>query len=596
MRHSLKPIPRRWVIGTSSAVAVGMLIVNKSLLHSMATEHKLATLACFAVAILLCISPLLTLFRRLAEALFSMSSKFFLFGLFAVSLGIHVTIAVDSFDAIPRLDDGVGSLFQARIFVRGKVVLPLPSNAAFYEQFSVIGHYAARGHWCGMYPFGWPALLVPGVIINAPWLVNPVLGALLVISIVVLAREYAPERVSRTAGMLALFSPGATTLAATHLSHTSTALFLTLTLLCARRLLRTQNSIFGLLAGVCWSMAFLCRPLTTLAAGAVIALGILFEIKAFLRAWRGLIPALLAAIAGVAILLSFQHATTGDAFTSGHKAGMPRRAKYGFGWLDHARTHTPAIGTTFSALRFRATNEALLGWPVAAFLLGLIPFLRGKVRWRDAFLFFPYASLIFCYLFYWYLEVYFPARYTFAGWPMLFILVALGLHDLAEICAARNAFVRRIPYVLVFASFAFLSVVVTPDWFRRFISQFGDVEGVLPRTVAAYDITNAVVFMDSVGVSASKEDNRNDYYATGFMRNDLDLRSDVIYARNLREKNVNLFSDYPDRDYYHYRYDRGHNRAYLWRLHPHDGAFTATPIRPREQKLLLDAATFPKSP
>jgi hypothetical protein len=84
-------------------------------------------------------------------------------------------------------------------------------------------------------------------------------------------------------------------------------------------------------------------------------------------------------------------------------------------------------------------------------------------------------------------------------------------------------------------------------------------------------IRNAVVFMDSVEHLPQRDDPLNDYYATGFMRNNLTFDGDVVYARNCRADNVLLARQFPERDYYLYRYNRRKNGAHLYRL-TFDGA------------------------
>ncbi len=115
------------------------------------------------------------------------------------------------------------------------------------------------------------------------------------------------------------------------------------------------------------------------------------------------------------------------------------------------------------------------------------------------------------------------------------------------------------------------------------------MESVLPRVVRAYDIRQAVVFMDQVGEGTDQFDPRNKYYATGFLRNDLDLRRDVIYALNRREKNIDLMRAYPDRSYFLYRFDRTTSRAFLYRLWPEGESHRTEPVPPGADGWLLPA-------
>ncbi len=93
------------------------------------------------------------------------------------------------------------------------------------------------------------------------------------------------------------------------------------------------------------------------------------------------------------------------------------RARLGFGShfaLAAAEEHTER--------RLRAVNEQLLGWPVPALWLVMLPFLLGRARGKEAWLLGPLAALLIGYAFYWYFEAEIPGRYLFEALPMLLIL------------------------------------------------------------------------------------------------------------------------------------------------------------------------------
>ena len=66
----------------------------------------------------------------------------------------------------------------------------------------------------------------------------------------------------------------------------------------------------------------------------------------------------------------------------------------------------------------------------------------------------------------------------------------------------------------------------------------------------------------------------------------LDLDTDIVYARNMGEKNSRLARLYPDRNYYVYRYLRDRNKAYLYRVEFRGEEQVATPVEPRTRHLL----------
>ena len=170
---------------------------------------------------------------------------------------------------------------------------------------------------------------------------------------------------------------------------------------------------------------------------------------------------------------------------------------------------------------------------------------------------------------FWYYEVYFPARYAFAGVPFLVILCARALVLAgARVRRSRWPWLRPVAVTVVASCVLFTVGFSTPLHLRGYNGHYGDVESVLPQVVRAQGLTHAVVFVDAVGYGLGDVDPNNSYYGTGFMLNDLDLTNDVIYARNSRRYNPLIRQVYPDRSYYLYRYVRDANRACLYRMLP----------------------------
>jgi len=504
--------------------------------------------------------------------------------LFIVAGGTYALIAGILFKGIPRLDDGMASLFQARLFARGVLTLPLPADAAFYEIFGILGDRAEVGHWCAMYPLGWPLLLTPGVWLGAPWLINPVLGGLLVVTISELGRNFHNERTGRLAALIAIPSPLIAVLSGLHLSHIPTALACGLCLLSLRKLWETRRWIWGGSAGLLWGIGFLCRPLDAAILGLIFALGFLLPPRRLLHCKGGIMAGLAMAALAMGLLFGFQKATTGDAMTPGHEIGMGGRGQFGFVKLDEIRTHTPAIGFENTLSRLKVLNENLLGWPIPALLLVLLPFVLGRARSNDLLLLLPMPALLLTYACYWYYEDCVPARYISVAIPYLFVLVSHGLLTLREALTPYGRW-ARLPAFLVVSGVLFLAIS-TPEHFKRYNSRYYDVEDILPRVVQDYDITQAIVFMDAIGRDPIRSDCFNDYYGTGFMRNDLDLKGDVLYVRNLREHNIGMVQRHPGRTPWLYRYRRDFGKAVLYRMKPEGGELRLIPVEPTTPDLV----------
>jgi hypothetical protein len=139
-------------------------------------------------------------------------------GLFLAGAAVYLAVAGSLFQRMPHCIDEVDYLFQARIFAQGNLWAPLPPLPDFFHFINLI---QADGKWFSQYPPGWPALLALGVIVHAPWIVNPLLGGLLLVMISQLARDLDREETARIAGLLAMGSPYLILMNASMMAHTS---------------------------------------------------------------------------------------------------------------------------------------------------------------------------------------------------------------------------------------------------------------------------------------------------------------------------------------------------------------------------------------
>ncbi len=213
--------------------------------------------------------------------------------------------------------------FQARIFASGHLTArPLPETSTdpviACSQTYFEYHLVHNGKWFTQYPFGWPAVLALGLRLKAGWLVNPLLGLLLLWLIVQLARALDPEHAesSPLALLLAVLSPYYVLNCAGFLSHTLCAVFVAGAAICflaARRgfSVRACAGMFACVAG-----AVMVRPATGFAAGIVLALALAAGLRRQTKALLWLLG--LASGFGVLTVVligGYNLQTTGDFFT-----------------------------------------------------------------------------------------------------------------------------------------------------------------------------------------------------------------------------------------------------------------------------------------
>ena len=481
---------------------------------------------------------------------------------------LYVAVGWYIFNFQPYLDDDCSALFQARIFASGNITLPVHQFDRFYSLFSVLGSYNDHHVNCSMYPPGMALLLLPGVLLGMPWLMVPLFGGSLAVATYILACEMFDEGTGRLAGILTLTSPFIGFMAGTFLTHVPTALFMVLCWIYALRLTRTGGIANGLAAGATWGVAFLCRPLTAIVVGSVIGLWFISQGKEIWRFWRSIAIALAMAMCAAFTLLAWQKLTTGEFLMSGYKIGMDSgSARLGFITYKTGHQHTPRVALQHTLARIRTINDRLLGWPLPSMLLVLWPILRCRFNARHIWLMLPWITLLLLYGLYWYWEEYWPARYTLAGTPFLIILAAQGW--LSEWRANKNTAgypavtIRFVCLAVLLIGLLFNAFVTWPYAGRQIAYNPGDVERVLDKTLKAYNIEQGVVFMRSLGRLRTRGTQFNDYYATGFIRNQLGGQGRIVFARDLDDDNETLINAYGDGPFYLYTYMRKHREAKL---------------------------------
>ncbi len=290
----------------------------------------------------------------------------------AVTALFAAILASVVFARIPHVQDSVAQLFQARIFARGRLWAPSPPLKEFFNYTQMIND----GRWYSQYPPGHALLLVPGVWIGAPWLINPLLAGIGVFASVLLARELFGSPVARITGMLAVLSPFLVLMAAEFMSHVSGFAVLTLFLLLYFRILRHGRSRDGAIAGGLFALAILIRPYTAVAAAAPILLHGAWRARLDRRLLGPAVWIVAGGAAGLVLFGLYNWGTTGSPFVPGYVKLYGPSHGLGFGKGTWGPPHTLTRGLEGSGQQIEALNSALFGWPLSSLwplVLALLP-------------------------------------------------------------------------------------------------------------------------------------------------------------------------------------------------------------------------------
>lgn len=218
---------------------------------------------------------------RASEAITRIPRRVFLAGMFALFLGVTVFLSWYCFDFKPIYTDTEAQFVHAKAFVAGHLYNTAPPMPQFFHvPMSIVD----GAKWYSQYQPLHIGLLALGILAHAPWLVNPLEGALTLLVIYAIARRAYGESAARLAAALTLLSPFILFMSSEYMNHASALLFTSCFILCYMEMLDTiaQNENKGILwtlgAGLSLGLVFLTRPLTSVGVGLAFALYALYLI------------------------------------------------------------------------------------------------------------------------------------------------------------------------------------------------------------------------------------------------------------------------------------------------------------------------------
>ncbi len=180
--------------------------------------------------------------------------------------------------------DTASYLFQAKLFAKGKISIPVPPQTINGEitiepngkpmpeyGFSPSPHInMLNGKWYSKYPFGNALMMMFGVFINAPWLIPALATGGALFLLFLLVRDVYGRQIALIAAVIALISPATAGMGSTWFSEPVSRFFLTLFLFTLVRTLNNPgNVIYPLISGSALGYAFNTRPLSAMVFGFV---------------------------------------------------------------------------------------------------------------------------------------------------------------------------------------------------------------------------------------------------------------------------------------------------------------------------------------
>lgn len=368
-------------------------------------------------------------------------------GRYALALSVlalcaYLGIAFWVFSGRPLLIDEIVHVMQARDLAAGQLTHEIPGPRVFFTIMHEVD-FGARAY--GQYPFGGPAMLVPGVLLGATWFVGPVIGALCVGLFWVLLRTLEPEATARfRLGTTLAFAvaPFGAFMFGSHMNHGSVLLWLLLVMVALVRATRddARAPLWALVMGLGLGIAATIRPLDAGAFALPAAAWLLWRARAGLR------PFVALALSGVGVAIPLGLAFWANAATTGH----PLQFGYDLLWGADMRlgfhaspwgsVHTPMRGLELVSLYLTRLNTYLFELPFPSLLLpaaGL--WASRRLQALDRYLLVTAGLVALGYWAYWHDGFYLGPRFLFAWLPVLVLWSARGVRALWEATARGGA-------------------------------------------------------------------------------------------------------------------------------------------------------------
>jgi hypothetical protein len=416
------------------------------------------------------------------------------------------------FRGMPHVQDSIAQQFQAQLFARGQAYASAPPVADQLANEFVVQD---RGRWYAQYPPMQPALLALGVLAGAPWLINPLAGALAILLLYRTAKIAYGAPTAGAALALCIVSPFLWFMSAERMNHTATLLFLSGALCSIAPALRRRPGRlpwwrYGA-GALCLGLAISSRPLCGVAVAVPMLAAMLLTSRGperenpdRERGAAGAFRTLSVPLAGIALglcvgvlpLLTFNTATTGSPFRSGYEV-LWGSSGWGFGNSQWGPPHTPLLGLVHTVTNWDAAAKYLFEWPIPSLLplLGLAALRRRTPM--DWLLSGTLLTLSAAYFPYFFQDLCLGPRFLYAGMPALILLSARGLRGCGLYLARHRGIMPRRGISVVARAAVGCSVVGLavnlPLLLRWYGDGFWGTTDVLTRQVHSQQVHHALV-------------------------------------------------------------------------------------------------------
>jgi hypothetical protein len=341
------------------------------------------------------------------------------------SLALYVAVACLVFDARPLLIDEMVQVLQAQIYANGALSRPVAPHPEFFSSMHVID---SNGRYFSQFPAGGPAMLLPGVLLGATWLVGPVAAAIAIFAFSFFLRRAEPSAGIAMAATIAMaIAPFAVFMSGSHMNHVTNLMWLVIAMALLARGTADDDShpVLAFGCGLALGCAATIRPLDAFAFALPAGTWYLARaVKDRRRVADLLVSGLGVALPGAA-LLWVNSRTTGHPLLFGYEMLWGPTHALGFHEAPWGFAHTPARGLELVNLNFLRLQTYLFETPVPSLVpvIGALALTR-RLRALDRYLLCSSALLVGLYFAYWHNGFFLGPRFMYPLLPVLALYAA----------------------------------------------------------------------------------------------------------------------------------------------------------------------------
>lgn len=360
----------------------------------------------------------------------------------ALALLMYLAVAASVFGGRPLFIDEITQLLQAQIYASGALSRATGPHPEFFSSIFFVAH--AGGRTFSQFPAGGPAMLVPGVLVGAPWISNPVWAAIAVMAFAAFARRAEPRPgVAMAATIVFAFAPLAVFMSGTHMNHVPTLMFITIAMATLARVMSTETPRpwIALLNGLALGCAATIRPVDALAFA--LPAGAWYLVRALRNPtrWADAVAAGVGVALPLAALFWINAQTTGSPLLFGYEILWGKSHALGFHAAPFGVAHTPARGVELISIYFLQFQTYLLETPVPSLVPVIAAFaLTRRFEALDRYLVVSSALLTGLFFSFWHEGFYLGPRYVYL------LLPVFALYTARFLPLVRERFGTGLPY------------------------------------------------------------------------------------------------------------------------------------------------------